>query len=284
MEITQFDRQKYGRELLIDCGKISENPNFFVKDEPFKVDFFEIFLILEGQGEFFLNEESTTYRPGTVLFLPPGKIRQWGNRSETDVQYLIFEEEFIQRFFKDELFLYRLEFFFFGSPFFLDVGHGEFHFYQQLMKDIATEIASLRPDSDHFLRALLYQGLIRLNRNYQDQHQSSNTHYDNSLALDFRMALEENFKEKHQVQDYCDLLNISKTTLNSKIQTAFGKHAGDMIRERLIQEAKQELMHSKSPVSQIAYHLQFNEVSNFNRLFRKFTGMSPGDFRRHFTN
>lgn len=284
MEVTQFDRQKYGRELLIDCGKISENPHFFITDNPSSVDFFEIFLILEGKGEFFLNEESARYEPGTVLFLPPGKIRQWGVRSETDVQYLIFEEEFIQRFFKDELFLYRLEFFFFGGPFFLHLKESEFQFYQQLMSEIAAEITSLRSDSDHFLRALLYQGLIKLNRGFQDQHQSNNAHYDNTLALDFRMALEEHFKDKHQVQDYCDLLNISKTTLNTKIQAAFGKHAGDMIRERLVQEAKQELMYSKAPVSQIAYDLQFNEVSNFNRLFRKFTGMSPGDFRKHFTN
>lgn len=284
MEITQFDRQKYGRELLIDCGKISENPNFFITDDPFSVDFFEVFLILQGQGEFSLNERSTPYQPGTVLFLPPGKIRQWGNRTETDFQYLIFEEEFIQRFFKDELFLYRLEFFFFDRPFFLHLNETDFSHYQQLMTDIEEEIDSLRADSDHLLRALLYQGLIKLNRGFQEQHQSKNTHYDNVLALDFRMALEAHFKEKHQVQDYCDLLKISKTTLNNKIQLAFGKHAGDMIRERLVQEAKQELIHSKAPVSQIAYHLQFNEVSNFNRLFRKFTGMSPGDFRKHFTN
>lgn len=284
MKITQFDRQKYGRELLIDCGLISRNPHFFVTDEPFKVDFFEIFLVCEGQGEFFLNEQSTAYRPGTVLFLPPGKIRQWGHRSETDVKYLIFEEEFIQRFFKDELFLYRLEFFFFGSPFFLHLKPSEFRFYQELMTGIEEEIASLRPDSDHLLRALLYQGLIKLNRAFQEQHRSGNTHYDNSLALDFRMALEENFVQKHQVQDYCDLLHTSKTNLNSKIRAAFGKNAGDIIRERLIQEAKQQLMHSKDPVSQIAYDLQFNEVSNFNRLFKKYTGMSPGDFRRHFTN
>ncbi|MDW3195306.1 MAG: AraC family transcriptional regulator [Cytophagales bacterium] len=284
MEITQFDRQKYGRELLIDCGKISENPHFFVTDNPFTVDFFEIFLILEGKGEFFLNEVSTQYEPGTVLFLPPGKIRQWGEQTETDVQYLIFEEEFIQRFFKDPLFLYRLEFFFFDKPFFLQLNPTENEFYQGLMRNIQTEIDSLRTDSDHLLRAFLYQGLIKLNRTFQAQHQLTDAHYDNSLALDFRMALEENYVQKHQVQDYCELLNISKTTLNSKIHAAFGKHAGDMIRERLVQEAKQQLMHSKEPVSQIAYDLQFNEVSNFNRLFRKLTGMSPGDFRSHFTN
>ena len=284
MEITQFDRQKYGRELLIDCGKISENPHFFVTDHPFTVDFFEIFLILEGKGEFSLNETSTPYQPGTVLFLPPGKIRQWGHRTKTDVQYLIFEEEFIQRFFKDALFLYRLEFFFFDRPFFLQLDTVENEFYQELMKNIQTEIDSLRTDSDHLLRALLYQGLIKLNRAFQEQHQLANAHYDNTMALDFRMALEENYVQKHQVQDYCELLNISKTTLNSKVHAAFGKHAGDMIRERLVQEAKQQLMHSNKPVSQIAYDLQFNEVSNFNRLFRKLTGTSPGDFRSHFTN
>lgn len=284
MKVTQFDRQKYGRELLIDCGKISDNPHFFVTDKAFTVDFFEIFIIREGQGEFFLNENKTTYQPGTVLFLPPGKIRQWGNRTETDVHYLIFEEEFIQRFFKDALFLYRLEFFFFDRPFFLHLEEEGYLFYRQLLSSIEQEIGSLRADSDHLLRALLYQALIKLNRAFQDQHQLIPSHYDNVLALDFRMALEAHFSEKHQVQDYCDLLQISKTTLNNRLQAAYGKHAGEMIRERLVQETKQKLMYSNDAISEIAYGLRFTDVSNFNRLFRKFTGMSPGAFRHQFTN
>ena len=37
MEITRFDKHKYGRELLVDCGKISENEHFFINDKKFVV-------------------------------------------------------------------------------------------------------------------------------------------------------------------------------------------------------------------------------------------------------
>ncbi|MEO1450142.1 MAG: hypothetical protein AAFV07_11475, partial [Bacteroidota bacterium] len=45
MEITKFHRNKYGQELLIDAGRISDNVNLIVNDNAFSVDFFEIFLI-----------------------------------------------------------------------------------------------------------------------------------------------------------------------------------------------------------------------------------------------
>ncbi|MEM8488882.1 MAG: AraC family ligand binding domain-containing protein [Bacteroidota bacterium] len=111
-DITQFHRDKYGRELLVDAGLISTNPQFLLNDNAFVVSFFEIYLITAGEGVFHLNEQAYPFQKGTMLFLPPGMVRRWGERTpDVDAHYLIFEEEFIQRFFRDPLFIYRLHLF-----------------------------------------------------------------------------------------------------------------------------------------------------------------------------
>lgn len=285
IDITKFHRTKYGRELLIDAGLISENEKFLINDNQFIVDFYEIFVISSGEGIFHLNETTFNFLPGTVMFLPPGKVRRWGERSDNvDAYYLIFEEEFIKRFFRDNLFLYRLHFFEQSALPYLHLDATESTAFYETLAELQEEINSLREDSDHLLRALLYYRLIKLNRLYEHRHGVKGQPYNNVTALNFRQAIELHFKEYRQVEDYCELLQISRTTLNQRVKEAFGRGAGEMIRNRIVEEAKQMLIYSDERISEIAYHLNFSNVANFNRLFAKITGLSPRQFRYRFTN
>jgi len=285
MEVTQFHRTKYGRELLVDSGVISEEVNFKLNDNAFMVDFYELFFIKEGAGIFHLNEAQCSFDVGTILLLPPGAVRRWGQRSEcVDAHYLIFEEEFIHRFFKDELFLYRLHYFNYGSPHFIHLSSEDYTEFQGLLTQLRSEIQSLRADSDHLLRSLLYFILIKINRLYEHEHQIQSKPYNNVLALKFRSALENHFKNTQLVDAYCDLLNVSRPTLNQEVKRAFAKSAGTMIRERIIREAKQQLIYTDKRISDIAYELSFSDLSNFNRLFKRLTTLTPSQFRVNFTN
>ena len=285
MEVTRFHRTKYGRELLIDTRLISEQPNFILTTSAFVVDFYEIFFITEGAGTFHLNEAACSFQPGTLLLLPPGAVRRWGERRNgLDAFFLIFEEEFIHRFFKDELFLYRLHFFNYESPHYIHLTSQENQEFFGLFSQLREEVISLREDSDHFLRALLYFVLIKMNRLYEDQHQIQSQPYNNILALKFRSALEIHFKTMHMVENYCELLEVSRPTLNQEVKRAFAKSASTLIRERLVREAKQKLIYSDKRISDIAYELNFSDLSNFNRLFKRITNSTPRQFRAKFTN
>lgn len=164
-----FKKNKYGKELLIDFGEISKNPNFIVNNEPFYVNFYEIIFITEGSGKFKLDNETIPYQRGTILLLPPNKRRQWFRTYEKqNAYYLIFEEEFISRFFNDALYLYRFNFFQnINTPSYTYFPTVEFESVLQKLLEINAEISNLKPDSEHLLRALLYYLLIKLNRNYQ---------------------------------------------------------------------------------------------------------------------
>lgn len=74
-------------------------------------------------------------------------------------------------------------------------------------------------------------------------------------------------------------LNMSVRNLQRKLQdeqTSF-KALLDETRREL---AKQYVREAHRPIGEITYLLGFSEVSNFTRAFRRWTGMSPNEYRR----
>lgn len=54
----------------------------------------------------------------------------------------------------------------------------------------------------------------------------------------------------------------------------------DYVNRRRIEWAKQELLKPEARVSEIAFHIGYQSLSQFNRSFARFTGNSPTNFRR----
>jgi AraC-like DNA-binding protein len=58
-----------------------------------------------------------------------------------------------------------------------------------------------------------------------------------------------------------------------------GASAGDLIRERVLLEAKRLLANSDLMISQIAETLNFEDNAYFTRFFKKYLGTTPEGFR-----
>src|SRR5258705_249340 len=54
---------------------------------------------------------------------------------------------------------------------------------------------------------------------------------------------------------------------------------GHLIRQRVLTEAKRQLVFTSQPIHEIAYELAFSDPSHFARFFRKQTGTTPHEFR-----
>lgn len=47
-----------------------------------------------------------------------------------------------------------------------------------------------------------------------------------------------------------------------------------------INRAKEMMMHEDLTLAEITYKVGYNDSAYFNRIFKKTTGMTPGDFRK----
>ena len=94
-----------------------------------------------------------------------------------------------------------------------------------------------------------------------------------------RKLVEEHFRKERQLAFYADKLAMTVDRLNDHVKRATGVTAGHLIRQRVLTEAKRQLVFTSEPIHEIAYDLAFSDPSHFARFFRKQTGTTPHEFR-----
>jgi AraC family transcriptional regulator, transcriptional activator of pobA len=101
-----------------------------------------------------------------------------------------------------------------------------------------------------------------------------------ALVRSFRQLIDKRFRELKLPREYASLLHITPNHLNAACQDLVGKTAGDLIRDRVILEAKRLLINADLSITGIAYELNFGDGSYFTKFFRKHAGVTPEEFRR----
>lgn len=94
-----------------------------------------------------------------------------------------------------------------------------------------------------------------------------------------RALIEQHFQDQRQLGFYADKLAMTVDRLNDHVKRATGVTAGHLIRQRVLTEAKRQLVFTAEPIQEVAYRLAFSDPSHFARFFRKQTGITPQTFR-----
>jgi AraC-like DNA-binding protein len=281
-----FEKKKYGFELLMDLHRFENNPNVFFDPNPHTTDFFEMMIFEEAIGEIELNGWNLEVSKNSFFFICPFQTKSCRVSLEgVKGFHLVFQNNFLSDFFDDKLFAYRLQYFFnYQHPQYLCIDDKDYEIVSLAFNEIIAEINNYQNDSPHIIRSLLYFTLSRLNRLYSKNYSiSSETHTD-SVIYKFKELLELNIRTTHSVNEYCDMLHLSRHQMNAMVKRHTGCTSKEMINNRLVQEVKSELRYTDKTIAEIAYDLQFSEPNNLTRFFRKIEGVSPANYRQNYQN
>jgi AraC-like DNA-binding protein len=99
------------------------------------------------------------------------------------------------------------------------------------------------------------------------------------LVRRFNLLVENHYRQFHQVQDYANLLNKSPKTLSNLFAQYNHKTPLQVIKDRIVIEAKRLLHYTDKSAKEIAFELGFDDPANFSRFFKQQTGLPPSDFK-----
>jgi AraC family transcriptional activator of pobA len=91
--------------------------------------------------------------------------------------------------------------------------------------------------------------------------------------------LDAHYLEHWPVARYAEALKVTPTHLTRVTRETYGCPATHLIRDRVVREARRNLVYTNLSVSTIAYALGFNDPAYFSRTFTLATGLSPSEFR-----
>lgn len=247
---------------------------------PHKHSFYEILWIRKGHSKHFVDNEERDLSRDTIYFMSPGQTHHFEKYGAVTGDSIMFTEEFFILNFTNKEAIHQLSFLHnnYNSPnIILDKSAKDT--LEPVLKLIYDEFARI-DYSKITLSSLLFVFFNYLQRVYFIQNNNRQSSLNNMAVFDkFKKLLEENFKEQKPLSYYASLLFVSPHHLNEIIKKVTGKTASEMVRDRVLLEAKRMLVQSHFPIGRIADELGFKDFSYFSRQFKKHNQLSPEQYR-----
>jgi len=84
----------------------------------------------------------------------------------------------------------------------------------------------------------------------------------------------------NHVAHYASQLNTSPQNLSANCKINADLTASEVLAGYIIKEAKRLLFYTANSISEVAYALGFSDKSNFSKYFKRYTGMTPSEFKK----
>ena len=93
-----------------------------------------------------------------------------------------------------------------------------------------------------------------------------------------KQLLEKHICSKNRVNDYVEMMNISRISLNKAVESEFGVTASNLLKQRLLLEIKNDLLFTEYSIKEIAFRLNFSESQHLMRFFKQQTQQTITQF------
>ncbi|MBS1779660.1 MAG: helix-turn-helix domain-containing protein [Bacteroidetes bacterium] len=246
-----------------------------------KHDFYHLLFFTAGSGHHTIDFERFPVKKGQVYFMVPGQVHSWSFSVDTDGYIINFSEAVFQELLIDSQ--YPERFFFFkgiAKDSVLQLSANAADEVEELMRRLTAEVKHPADNNCDMVVALLMQLFITVQRDAGAAGQHSQPQQNQLLLLSFRKLVEQYYTHKHLPKEYAAMLYITPNYLNGICKDMLGKSAGQVIRDRILLEAKRLLVNAEMNVEEIAAKLHFSDNSYFTKFFKKYTGYTPDAFRR----
>lgn len=264
--------------------KFMETPNFFMGKHLSRTPMpnmhhhlaFEIFYIIKGEREYFINDEFFKLSEGDLAIIPQNALHRTDGKTAS--RYLIyFSYEYLSKYFSDEL----ISSLAIHTPFIFRPDENQRESFSLLFNAMFSEYTKIpkdhSPESSARLAGYLIQ-LLSMITNFQ------NTYIPEKYA-DIRIEgiikyINENYGSISTIEEIADNFYMSKYHLCRLFNKNLGVGLINYLNTIKIRKACEMLEKENASITEIATLCGFNSSSYFCKVFKSEKGVSPTIYKK----
>lgn len=251
---------------------------------------YELVLIVKGKGRRMLGDHVARFEKNDLVFIGPYLPHQW--MCETDDKDLTYGPH-------DEAFVIQFGYDFLGNDFFeipensslkrflIESTRG----YEIFGKTKSQIISILHKmfDMNDYKRLYALLSIFEIMGSTTEFHSLASPNSINPFLLKKNEPMQsamqyilQNFQNRIQIQDLLAITNMSYASFYPSFKKAYMMPFKDYLLNVRIGYACKLLTEGSMHISETAYDSGFENLSNFNRQFKKIKGITPTQFQKQF--
>ncbi|PZU13009.1 MAG: hypothetical protein DI622_14580 [Chryseobacterium sp.] len=171
-----------------------------------------------------------------------------------------------------------------GKHFFINQNQlDEFFTFAHLLETIIKN-ADLHQNINKLIE-INFSGLVQLLISFIDKIDTfvHKTSRQEQIVLTFLQNVELYLKEEKKVDFYAKKQSITVRYLSQTLKQTIGKTGLEIITEFQLKEAMALLVDTEKNIKEIADVLKFSDSQTFSHFFKRLTGITPNQYRNHFS-
>lgn len=160
-------------------------------------------------------------------------------------------------------------------------------FSQTTIFDLQKRIVQLSDKSgfDSFIELLSILYDLSISRNQKLLSSSSYVNkYEDTKSRRIKKVTDyiyENYSHSIKLKEVADLINMSETAFSHFFKKRTHRSFSDFVNDVRVGNAARLVVESEKSMAEIGYECGFNNLSNFNRIFKKKKGCTPSEFKKN---
>ena len=237
-------------------------------------------ICLKGALEMSINQKRYTFSENHIVTIHPNQILQYHYISDDfSGRFMVMSQNFLEMLQVNIEDIFPISIYMIENPA-IQLSTPEIelcvNYYSMLDKAVKMRNNPNRIENVKYLILSLFYALNTFSQRY---HKEQQTRKD-VIFESFYKLIQLHHKENRTVNFYAKKMRLTPKYLTTVIREVTGKTANNWINEYVIRSAKFQLKSTNMTIQEISIHLSFPNQSFFGKYFKRYVGMSPGEYRK----
>ena len=249
-------------------------------------NFFELIHVIDGTGIQIVNKNRFNYRKGNLFLLTPQDVYSFDIATPTTFFFLRFNELFVkEKTGKDKDTVNQVEYILQNAshrPGCILKNKVDKPLIASLIESILNEQTNQQLYYHRITEQIVNTIITVVARNIALKLPKNIKESTGEPVLEILQYIQENIfdQENLRAEKLSNHFNISLNYLGRYFKKQIGETLQSYIVNYKLRLVETRLLHSDMRINEIAYELNFSDESHLNRVFKKYKGVNPSEFRK----